>query len=190
MSHPNYNKWVNDYSLTQHSCDGVVLDSGDGEYIVKGTIQTTSSNATILFWAANPPTYTTSFTGSGMPFPNAEIAYDNSPNRGAVKIKGSQFQFRIRYPNAYYTALGTVYVPPCVHVKVCENGSNNDIHTIKLGSGIPFRMQTYPVGRTSPLFYDGMDKLPIRTQEQILRDSGYPEKNIMPVNFWGLKPPM
>ena len=32
--------------------------------------------------------------------------------------------------------------------------------------------------------------LPIRTQEQILRDSGYPKDNRVPDNFWGLKPPL
>ena len=31
--------------------------------------------------------------------------------------------------------------------------------------------------------------MPIRGQETILRDSGFPEVNVMPKNFWGLKPP-
>ena len=32
------------------------------------------------------------------------------------------------------------------------------------------------------------NQLPIRGQEQILRDRGYPDVNVMPKNFWGLKP--
>ena len=36
----------------------------------------------------------------------------------------------------------------------------------------------------------GKNKLPIRTQEQVLRDSSYPEDNRMPSDFWGLKPPI
>ena len=52
-------------------------------------------------------------------------------------------------------------------------------------------MLTYPpsqpktAARANPRFYSGRTELPMRTQEQILRDSGYPENNKMPANFWG-----
>ena len=39
------------------------------------------------------------------------------------------------------------------------------------------------------MFYSGRTRLPTRTQEQILRDSGFPEINQMPPNYWGLRPP-
>ena len=85
---------------------------------------------------------------------------------------------------------------PHIYIKVCE-GINNDgsVHSIKLGNGAPFRSLTYPpqnkgdAARCSPNFYATGHKLPIRTQEQILVDSGYPETNKMPPNFWGLRPP-
>ena len=50
---------------------------------------------------------------------------------------------------------------------------------------------TYPnhKQRPSPLFYQGREQLPIRNQEQILRDSGYPNYNKESDTFWGLKPP-
>ena len=182
--------WKSDYS-NQHSCDGVVLDSGDGEYVVKGHINTKTPNAKVLFWAANPPTYTTSYTGSGLPYPSANIAYENTPNRGAVQANGGHFEFRVRYPNAYYMGLGSVYVEPCVHIKVCEEGGDNKVHRIALGNGIPFRMLTYPpslpntAARKNPMFYSGRQDLPMRNQEQLLRESGFPQENIMPSNFWG-----
>ena len=34
------------------------------------------------------------------------------------------------------------------------------------------------------MFYAGRHDL-LRTQEQLLRDSGYPEENVMPKSFWG-----
>ena len=46
------------------SCEGIVLDSGDGEFIVKGHVNSLTSNPTVIFWAPNPPTYCTSYTGS------------------------------------------------------------------------------------------------------------------------------
>ena len=87
--------------------------------------------------------------------------------------------------------LGSVYVEPCVHIKVCEEGGDNKVHRIALGNGIPFRMLTYPpslpntAARKNPMFYSGRQDLPMRNQEQLLRESGYPQENIMPSNFWG-----
>ena len=48
-----------------------------------------------------------------------------------------------------------------------------EIYSFKLSGGIPYRTLTYPEKRNSPMFYNGRDKLPIRTQEQILRDYSY-----------------
>ena len=174
-----------------YSCEGIVLDSGDGEFVVKGSVNSIAVNPTVIFWAANPPTYTQSYTGSGLPYPNADIAYENTPNRGAVLAQGGQFEFRVRYPNSYSMGLGSVLVEPCVHIKVCENGKSGEVETIKLGNGIPFRSLTYPpiqkdtAPRKNPMFYSGRQNLPMRTQEQILRDSCFPEENVMPENFWG-----
>lgn len=180
--------WKNK-KFNEYSCEGVVLDEGEGEYIVKGNLETANKDATILYFAPNPPTYSQSYTGSGLPYPNPNIAFDNTPNRGAVKLVNGEFKFRVRYPNSYYVGLGTVYVEPHVYLKVCNDGK---IHTVKLGNGIPFRFLTYPPApntapRENPMFYQGAgrDILPPRTQEQILRDSAYPSENVMPKNFWG-----
>ena len=50
-------KWNENYAK-EISCEGIVLDSGEGEYVVKGNISSLG-NSTILFWAANPPNYLT-----------------------------------------------------------------------------------------------------------------------------------
>ena len=175
----------------QYSCEGMVLDAGNGEYVVKGSVNSKTSDPKVIFWASNPPTYTTSYSGSGLPYPNSNIAYENTPNRGAVIANNRKFQFRVRYPNSFYIGLGSLYIEPCVHIKICEEGEPPKIETIKLGNGIPFRSGTYPPiqpgtkERKDANFYQGRELLPIRTQEQILRDSGFPEQNVMPENFWG-----
>lgn len=184
--------WEVEYSK-KFSCENVILNSGNGEYTVNGSLPGAGNN-TILFWAPNPPTYCQGFSGSGLPYPNADIAYENSTNRGAVKSQNDNFTFKIKYPNSYYAGLGTVLVEPVCHVKICGNSNDTGIHTIKLGNGIPFRLLTYQAygkdaTRDSPMFYTGRDTLPIRGQEQILRDSAYPETNVVPDNFWGLRPP-
>ena len=109
---------------------------------------------------------------------------------------------------------GSLYIPPHLHFKICtdkklkdeltnlnvselqktinDKKDNITYHSIKIDSGIPFRTLTHPsppsdVSRDSVMFYycPG-SKLPV-SQEQVLRDSGYPEKNEMPSNFWGIK---
>ena len=182
--------WKSSY-LKNASCDNVVEQDIDGEFTVRGFEADIDSDSTVIFWAANPPTYNGSFTGSGLPFPNPEIAYQNTINKGTVKTQGGYYEFKIRFPNAYYVGLGSKYVEPCVHIKICQPNGENKLKTIKLGNGIPFRTLSHSNGernlpsRNNCNFYQGRDNLPSRTQEQILRDSQYPEDNKMPANFWG-----
>jgi hypothetical protein len=172
-------------------CQGAVFYEGEGSYVVKGMIETKTSDAKLLFWAANPASRGYSFTGSGLPYPSAEMAFEDTPNRGVVPVRGNYFEFRVHFPNAFYVGLGTRYIPPSVFVKVCEEGSDNKIHRITLGNGIPFRSLDHPAQRyeKNQMFYHGRDALPHRSQEQILRDSAYPEQSKgvyrVPSNFWG-----
>lgn len=174
------------------TCQGVTLNNGDGNVTVRGTVQSKTIDPIIVFWAANPPDYRSSFSGSGLPFANPLQAYDKTPNYGAVRANNGHFEFKIKYPNAYHAGLGTLYIPPHVNVKVCENGEQDKHHIIELGQGVPYRSLTYPtVGnkpRIGPMFYC-QPNLPIRTQEQILLDSGYPSDHVMNDDFWGLRPP-
>ena len=176
------------------SCKEAVIDSGSGEFTVDGSTDAPDGSI-VIFWAANPPNYNTSFSGSGLPYPNPDVAFDNTPNQGATKVKNGSFKFKIRYPSSFYAGLGSLYLPPQVYYKVCQGEDNESkVHVIKIGEGIPFRSLTYApppttAPRRSPMFYSGGWKLPVRTQEQILRDSAYPSKNEIPSNFWGLRPP-
>jgi hypothetical protein len=215
--------WRNKY-FERVDCQGVAINEGTGDITIQGEVNTMSANPTIVYWAPNPPTYSTSYSGSALPYHDSIQAYDNTPNIGAVKAENRKFSFRVKYPNSYYVGLGSLYVPPHIHFKICEendkkgllnnvkmnvseetnNRVNNNVtgqsendgyHTIQIDEGIPFRTLTYPSPpsnnpRTSPMFYHCQrNNLPMRGQETILRDGGYPEVNVMPTNFWGLKPP-
>ena len=195
------------------------------------------NNLKIVYWAANPPDYLQSFNGSGLPYPNPEIAYQNTPNLGIANLDGNAYSFDILYPNSYYTELGTVYNEPRVHIKLCtgDNSKVYDIQTINLKNPIPYRSlaygapnltiprttgncseksnvqlscSTYGVCQNSPqtpqevgqvddkscvpFFYTNFYQQqpnPLRSQEQILWDSRYPDKMKWFPNFWGNKPP-
>tara|TARA_B110000285_G_C14994249_1_gene547951 strand:- start:312 stop:893 length:582 start_codon:yes stop_codon:yes gene_type:complete len=179
-------------------CNGVVEQQQNGNISVKGDLKISEPNVKIVYWAANPCDLNHSFSGSGLPFYSPDQAFSNMVNTGSLITDGYSFEFKLFYPNSYYVGLGSVYVPPQVYIKICNPNVKSNVQVINLGNGIPFRTLTYPAPpsknhRNSPLFYTN-NNLPIRTQEQILRDSAYPVFNILPPktpdNFWGLKPPI
>lgn len=180
--------------FNQNMCNGAIINEGNGDILVTGEVKSNTPNPRILYWAAAPPTYSTSYYGSGMPYPNPEIAFEQTTNAGSVQAMDRKFNFRLKYPNSYYVGLGTLYMPPHVHIKVCEPGADDKYVSLQIDEGIPFRTLTHPAPpsnkpRISPMFYYEPEQEDVRNQETILRQSGYPATNNMPSNFWGLKPP-
>ena len=181
-------------------CDGTITFNGPSDLIVNGKLKNNNNNnnnntleTSIYYWAASPPTLGTSFSGSGMPYPSPEVAYDRTPNKGIVKVVNGSFTFTMKYPNAYYIGLGSLYIPPHINFKVAELNKPELYFSVQVDDGIPFRMLTYPAPptnkpRVSPLFYCEPEQ-GARTQEDILRASSYPSTNTMPSNFWGTRPP-
>ena len=180
------------------TCDVKIMHN-DSSFLINGTLKknlleiSQTKNMFVRWWAANTPNYNSNFSGSGLPFPNEEIAFENTVNVGKSNVLRGNFSFSMRVPNSYYINMGATLVPPEVQMQVCdENGKNiSDIQHINLGNGIPFRTLTFPPERNwndGALFYD-VPNLPVRTQEQILQSSAYPKVNKVPKNFWGTTPP-
>jgi hypothetical protein len=164
------------------------------DFIVRGTISDSTDEGKIYYIAAAPPDYRATFTGSALPFANPQQAFFNTPNFGEMQVSlGSQFQIPIRYPNAFYDDLGNIYVPPTLFIMYKRNGQEIR-KSIKVGSGVPYRLLDHPnmppIERKNVSFYDVADLMTVRTQEQILRESGFPEKNKMQNRFWGTRPPL
>ena len=179
-------------------CEGVVETQSDGNIVVKGDLKINQPNVKIVYWASNPPDFNTSFSGSALPFYSPDQAFSKMVNAGSLITNGYSFEFKLFYPNSYYVGLGSVYIPPQVYIKICNPNIKSNVQVVNLGNGVPFRTLAHTAppsknNRNSPFFYTN-ENLTIRSQEQILRDSGYPSFNILPPktpdNFWGLKPPL
>lgn len=181
-------------TFTTAFCEGNIYQVSAHDLIVFGKINEVVKNNTVYYAAANPPDYRATYTGSGLPFANQSQAFENSPNRGSVVLINNTFEIKLMYPNSYYIGLGSVLVPPSVQLEYETIDGKQRTVTIKLSDGVPYRMLTYPSSYTLPrkdsMFYSFGWKMPVRTQEQILRDSAYPSINKMSGNFWGLKPPL
>lgn len=172
--------------FNQNMCNGSIVNEGKGDLLITGTIKTNIKDAELTYWAPTPANHGASFSGSGLPYPNPEVAYDRTPNVGRVALNSKgEFSIRIKYPNAYYSALGTGYIPPIINLKVCGEEQTT---TIKIDDGIPFRSLTYLKPHTVESYI--VPPKIVRTQEEILRSSAYPSENKMPENLWGMKPPL
>ena len=165
----------------------VEQDPGKSDLHIKGTISDVVDQGRIRFIAAAPADYHSSYTGSALPFATPMQAFQNTPNKGEIMLQANQFSIRLLHPNSFYEALGSFLIPPTLFLHYFSGGEEKTIN-VKVAEEIPYRRLTYPVSRDDPLFYNGTDKLPIRTQERILRDSPYPARNHESHNIWGLKP--
>lgn len=134
-------------------CDVVYFQSG----VLKGLLKYEMKNSNLLvtiaghldkslngknieYIAANSITRGYSYSGSGLPYPNPEIAYDSTPNKGSVVIDNEgDFKFQIEYPNAYYVKQGTILLNPHVHMYSKSEGL---LFTIDVGRPVQNRSLT------------------------------------------------
>jgi len=185
------NRWKTS-SVQYTDCSLNVNYNSLGNFVISGSSGVLGA-VFVKYWSSAPPTYSLSFAGSGLPYPNEEVAYEKTPNQGVAQIKDGRFQFAIDSPNSYYDKMLNQLVEPHVNFVFCDGNGKalGETHRAKLGETIPFRTLTWPKKRDwnkGPMFYCN-NNLPVRNQEQILRDSGYPAVNKEPSNFWGLIPP-
>lgn len=170
----------------------VVELSTDKKYVkLLGKINEYVKDKTLTFVASTPYDRRTSFSGSGLPFPNSKFAFENSPNVGSLKLdKNNSFVLEMQIPNSYYVALGTVLVPPTVYFSY-SNGYATKKNAIKVCDSLPYRSLTYPQGRTDATFYISYLNLPVRGQEEIIKTNAYPSDTMMEYDkFWGGRPPV
>ena len=177
-------------------CSGIVENEQyDYQMVVSGNIREPIKGNKVYYIAAAPPDYRANFSGSGLPFASQVQAFENTPNKGFIESSG-EFSIKVMTPNAYYVGLGTVYVPPTLYLEYINIQGKKRNVSIKLSDGIPYRSLTHPgpgqntAPRADAMFYATQFNLPVRSQEQILRDSAYPSANHMDTDFWGLKPPL
>jgi hypothetical protein len=168
--------------------------------IVNGNRRTVNLNGNINDTIKGPIYYLAAATAGknvysdGLPFPNKEIAFSKTSNRGEIITgKGGSFNITMKTPNSYYLNEKTDnnMISPEVMLKY-NNGKEEKVIRVKVAEPIPFRYQHYPPAREDIQysFYKDGWTMPVRTQEQIIRDAEYPPTNTPYSNYWGLKPPM
>lgn len=90
---------------------------------IRGTIDDIDVPCTVYVWAASPRDANQSFTGSGLPFPNADVAFGNN----SIVLKDwtrRDFKVTLLEPNAFYDRGGSVYIPPTIFAKAVSQADH------------------------------------------------------------------
>lgn len=160
----------------------------DTDIIIRGYFTESIDDNVIQYISPSPPDYRSSFSGSALPYANEEQAFENTPNLGRVFLKkNNAFSFNLSSPNRYYADFTNKVEAPYVIINYKMGGIDKNLRINLDELSIPYRSLSHPEHRNE-LFYSN-EELPIRTQEQILRDSKYPVTSMKDKElFWGLKP--
>lgn len=96
--------------------------------------------STIEYLSSSPIGRNQSLEGSGLPFHNYQIAYDNTPNQGTISPSSDgSFTIKLKHPNSYYINLGKVLLKPHIHLSLT---SLNTIVTLVIDNNLPYRSLT------------------------------------------------
>lgn len=137
---------------------------------ITGNVLNPSLYSRINLCAANPIDRMTSYSGSGMPFPCPNIAFDNSPNTYEIDTTGA-FSTTFVYPNSYYTNDAMEKVPPSIFFILYKNNGEDNVYVrFGLEDPLPVRTLTHRAGRVGPEFYTLKDELIApQTAEGVMR---------------------
>lgn len=115
----------------------------------------------------------TTFPGSGLPFPSADIAY-NPAQSGVCTYSGGRYVIEGAHPpNVYVGEDGVTREPEAILTYRSLGREVREAVSVNGVTRIRYRNIVSHPARTGPSYYDARN-LPVRSQEAILRDSGYP----------------
>lgn len=132
--------WIDTGSKDFLLCNVKVQDNGSKIYICKGQMKPPLSalgriqDIYVQYWAPNKRPVNYSYCANFLPWENEVIAYQDTPNSGAVKVIDGKFQFSVESPNGYYTDMGVKLQPPQMKFRfVDRHGSKiSKIYTVKI----------------------------------------------------------
>lgn len=111
-----------------------VTVKGD-KVIIHGNITQSFNRAKVM--AANPIDRMSNYAGSGLPFPCADIAFENTTN--IKHINSSNFGATFSYPNSYYLPNGIDKVPPTIYLII----DDKIIESKELPDPLPLKTLTH-----------------------------------------------
>ena len=135
---------------------------------IAGSIKNNVLYSNIILTAPNPIDRMTNYSGSGLPFPNYEIAFENTPNIHKIDSSGV-FNVSFKYPNSFYMPDGLNKIKPSVFFIFTTNENVSFRLQYELHDINALRTLVNRVSRKNPEFYGAKDYiLPIDTAEKVM----------------------
>lgn len=119
---------------------------------VRGHVKQMAASTEATVHAAKSIDRMTSYTGSGLPFPCSQIAFENTPNFFRITEPTGVFDLEFSYPNAYYTTDAYQKIEPSVFVTLHWKDPQREQTVVRLPmkDTLPLRTLSY-----RPNFYQG-----------------------------------
>lgn len=161
----------------------------DSSVTVTGRITGLGSEPQTIVWrAAAPVTRGIGFAGAGQPYPNKDIAFENTPNQGIVESSDGSFVIQLKgIPAGYFAGLGSTYIPPIVEFMSKSKSGKQYNATLWINdTAAPYRWISGGPSTLRPeidtedstgraMYYFGREQMPLfENQEAQLRAKGYP----------------
>jgi len=157
--------------------NAVVQISNDGKRVdIKGTVSNPNNYTKMSLIAPNPSTRGASYSGSALPYPCAQIAFDRTPNIADVPENGV-FSASFRYPNSYYSHDAFTKVVSSIFLTLQERDTDKppvfvrfelpDQHILRT---LTHRPERNVLGPSFHVFKE--DILGVASQENIIRRIG------------------
>jgi hypothetical protein len=138
---------------------------------IDGKVMNPMSYQKMEVYAPCPIDRMMNYSGSGLPFPCAAVAFDNTPNYAVIPVDGN-FTVNFKYPNSYYTSDFKTKVASSIFVKLQSVGSAEPIDVrFELPDKLFLHTLGYRTMRKGPLYYSVKeDLLPIAGAEATMRN--------------------
>ena len=135
---------------------------------IKGSLKNKVIYNNVIIIAPNPIDRMSNYSGSGLPFPNYEIAFENTPNIHTIDSSGV-FDISFKYPNSFYIPDGINKIKPSIFFIFTDNNDNSFRLQYELHDINALRTLVNRSSRKNPEFYGAKDYiLPIDTAEKVM----------------------
>lgn len=152
----------------EHANFNVIFSENHLRIKITGFIKNVSAYKKVVVMAPNTIDRMSNYTGSGLPFPNNEIAFENTPN--IIDVTGTGVINAIfSYPNSFYMPDGINKIISSVFIVFTQLNGNVFQKYYKLHDMNALRTLINRSVRKSPEFYGAKDYiLPIDTAENVM----------------------
>jgi len=136
---------------------------------IAGAVKLPKKFVKMVMIAAAPIDRMANYSGSGLPFPCRQFAFENTPNYHEIGVDGNIVRI-FEYPNSYYDQACFNKLPPAVEIHLYTAITTDPlVMKIDLPDYLPLKTLVHRPGR-SPVFYARQENMEITGQETYLRN--------------------